>query len=129
MCLIIYTLSDLGDSSNLIGSLSRNMTSYSPRWAVNMKQKKNCCRELDVSRTEYLRVRIGKCGSNRGKAKILILSSSNKLKNKSRNRIDLETSRTNSAVTLSDSRIKPKTYRLIISVPNLAPKISLLIHS
>ena len=56
MCLIIYTLGDLGDSSNLIGSLSQNMTSYSPRWAVNMKQKKNRCRELDVSRTEYLRM-------------------------------------------------------------------------
>ena len=56
MCLIIYTLSDLGDSSNLIGSLSQNMTSYSPRWTVNMKQKKNRCRELDVSRTEYLRM-------------------------------------------------------------------------
>ena len=27
----IYTLSDLGDSSNLIGSLSRTMTLYSPR--------------------------------------------------------------------------------------------------
>ena len=26
----IYTLSDLGDSSNLIGSLSRTMTLYSP---------------------------------------------------------------------------------------------------
>ena len=27
----IYTLSDLGDSSNLIGSLSQTMTLYSPR--------------------------------------------------------------------------------------------------
>ena len=37
---ILYTLSDLGDSSNLIGSLSRTMTLYSPREAVNIKQNK-----------------------------------------------------------------------------------------
>ena len=36
----INTLSDLGDSSNLIGSLSQIMTLYSPREAVNMKQNK-----------------------------------------------------------------------------------------
>ena len=36
----IYTLSDLGNSSYLIGSLSRTMTLYSPRQAVNIKQNK-----------------------------------------------------------------------------------------
>ena len=36
----IYTLRDLGDSSNLIGSLSWTMTLYSPRKAVNIKQNK-----------------------------------------------------------------------------------------
>ena len=36
----IYTLSDLGNSSNLIGWLSRTMTLYSPRQAVNIKQNK-----------------------------------------------------------------------------------------
>ena len=36
----IYTLSDLGDSSNLIGSLSQTMTLHSPRYAVNVKQNK-----------------------------------------------------------------------------------------
>ena len=36
----MYTLSDLGDSSNLIGSLSRTMTLYSPRYrAVNINKK------------------------------------------------------------------------------------------
>ena len=34
----IYTLGSLGDSSNLIGSLSRTMTLYSPCQAVNIKQ-------------------------------------------------------------------------------------------
>ena len=34
----IYTLGSLGDSGNLIGSLSRTMTLYSPRQAVNIKQ-------------------------------------------------------------------------------------------
>ena len=29
--LVIYTLNDLGDSSNLIGSLSRTMTLFLPR--------------------------------------------------------------------------------------------------
>ena len=36
----IYTLSDLGNSSKLIGQLSRTMTLYSPRQAVNIKQNK-----------------------------------------------------------------------------------------
>ena len=36
----IYTLNDLGNSSNLIGSLSQTMTLYSPRQAVNIKQNK-----------------------------------------------------------------------------------------
>ena len=36
----IYTFSDLGNSSNLIGQLSRTMTLYSPRQAVNIKQNK-----------------------------------------------------------------------------------------
>ena len=36
----IYTLGDLGDSSNLTGSLSRTMTLYSPQYAVNVKQNK-----------------------------------------------------------------------------------------
>ena len=36
----IYTLIDLGDSSNLIGSLSRTMTLYSPPSAVNIKKNK-----------------------------------------------------------------------------------------
>ena len=44
-----------------------------------------------------------------------------------RNGSDLEISRTNSALTSSNSRIKPKTYRLC--VPNLVPKISTLGHS
>ena len=38
--LVLYTLSDLGDSRNLIGSLSRTMTLYSLREAVNIKQNK-----------------------------------------------------------------------------------------
>ena len=36
----ISTLSDLGDWSNLIVSLSRTMMLYSPCWAVNVKQNK-----------------------------------------------------------------------------------------
>ena len=36
----IYTVSDVGDSGNLIGSLSRTMTLYSPRWAVSIRQNK-----------------------------------------------------------------------------------------
>jgi len=35
-----HLLFALDDSSNLIGSLSRTMTMYSPRWAVNIKQNK-----------------------------------------------------------------------------------------
>ena len=34
----IYTLTALGDSSNLIGSFSLTMKLYSPRLAVNIKQ-------------------------------------------------------------------------------------------
>ena len=43
-----YTLSDLVDSSNLIGSLSRTMNT----WAVNtLRAEQNCCRELgDLSK-------------------------------------------------------------------------------
>ena len=36
----IYTLIDLGDSSNLIGSPARTMTFYSPPSAVNIKKNK-----------------------------------------------------------------------------------------
>jgi len=36
----IYTLSALGDSNNLIGSLSLTMTLYSPRLAVDINQNK-----------------------------------------------------------------------------------------
>ena len=39
----VYTLSDLGNSSNLIGSLSRTMTLYS-----EYKAEQNRCRELGV---------------------------------------------------------------------------------
>ena len=45
----LYTLCDLGDSSNLIGSLSRTMMLYSLRQAVNtLKAEQNLCRELGV---------------------------------------------------------------------------------
>ena len=50
-------------------------------------------------------------GSNPGKAKIKILSSSKKLKNKSKKS---KWSRTNSALTSSNSRIKPQTYWLCV---------------
>ena len=44
-----YTLSDLGGSSNLIGSLSRTMMLYSLCQAVNtFKAEQNRCRELGV---------------------------------------------------------------------------------
>ena len=36
----IYTITALGYSSNLIGSLSLTMTLYSPRLTVNIKQNK-----------------------------------------------------------------------------------------
>ena len=39
-CISIYTLSVLGNSSNLIGSLSRTMTLYSQRKALTVKQNK-----------------------------------------------------------------------------------------
>ena len=59
-----------------------------------------------------------------GKPKIIILCSSKKVKNKSKNRSDLEISPTNSALTSSNSRIRSKTYRLC--VPNLVKKKSFL---
>ena len=47
ICSIYMALSDLGDSSNPIGSLSRTMTLYLPRWAVN-KAKQNRGLKLGV---------------------------------------------------------------------------------
>ena len=57
-----------------------------------------------------------------GKPKIIILCSSKKVKNKSKNRSDLEISPTNSALTSSNSRIRSKTYRLC--GPNLVKKVN-----
>ena len=40
----VYTLSDLGDSTNLIGSLSRTMTALGGEY----KAKQNCCHGLGL---------------------------------------------------------------------------------
>ena len=67
-------------------------------------------------------------GSNTGQAKIIILSSSNNLKIKSKkSKWSRDVSQTNLALTSSNSQIKPKTYRLC--VPKLVPKKATLEHS